>query len=166
MVDTAGRASFDPAKYLVDGNPFQITAAGMVVPAAFVFAANLAAATSVFLLGYPRLALAALIVWSGVDLVFQQLLAKWLRASSQASSEHALGKLTVVCFVRNLILIAPAAAIALRGGVAQVAAGLEALRAGQEDAETVDTVHRAIHSIKGAAGMAQRRSIHELGGAG
>jgi len=121
MVDTVGRSSFDPSKYLVDGNPFQITAAGMVVQAPVVIGANLAAATSLFLLGYPRVALAALIVWCGVDVVFQRLLAKWLRSSAQANQEQALGKLTVLCFIRNLILIGPAAAIALRGGVAQVA---------------------------------------------
>jgi signal transduction histidine kinase len=119
MVDTVGRASFDPSKYLIDGNPFQITAASMVVQARVVIGANLAAATSLFLLGYPRLALGALIVWCGVDIVFQRLLAKWL--PSQASQERALGKLTILCFVRNVILIGPAAAIAFRGGVAQVA---------------------------------------------
>lgn len=119
MVDTVGRASFDPSKYLVDGNLFQITAAGMIVRPIVVFGANLAAAASLFLLGYPRVAVAALIVWCGVDVVFQRLLAEWI--PSQADQEQALGKLTIVCALRNMILIGPAAAIALHGGVAQVA---------------------------------------------
>ena len=56
-----------------------------------------------------------------MDVIYQWLLAKWLRSSTQANAEQALGKFTVVCFLRNLLLIGPAAAIALHGGVAQVA---------------------------------------------
>jgi two-component system chemotaxis sensor kinase CheA len=37
--------------------------------------------------------------------------------------------------------------------LAQIAAGLSALQTGHEDTETVEVVHRAIHSIKGAAGI-------------
>jgi two-component system chemotaxis sensor kinase CheA len=37
--------------------------------------------------------------------------------------------------------------------LAQIAAGLDAMRAGAEGPETVDVVHRALHSIKGAAGI-------------
>jgi two-component system chemotaxis sensor kinase CheA len=37
--------------------------------------------------------------------------------------------------------------------LAQIAAGLAALQTGVEEADTVEVVHRAIHSIKGAAGI-------------
>jgi len=37
--------------------------------------------------------------------------------------------------------------------LAQIAAGLDAMRAGGERPDTVEVVHRALHSIKGAAGI-------------
>lgn len=37
--------------------------------------------------------------------------------------------------------------------LAQIVTGLDAMRAGAEGPETVDVVHRAIHSIRGAAGI-------------
>jgi two-component system chemotaxis sensor kinase CheA len=37
--------------------------------------------------------------------------------------------------------------------LAQIAAGLDDMQAGAEGPETVEVVHRAIHSIKGAAGI-------------
>jgi two-component system chemotaxis sensor kinase CheA len=37
--------------------------------------------------------------------------------------------------------------------LAQIAAGIEAMQTGAEGPDTVDIVHRAIHSIKGAAGI-------------
>jgi len=37
--------------------------------------------------------------------------------------------------------------------LAQIATGLAALQAGDEGPETIEVVHRAIHSIKGAAGI-------------
>jgi signal transduction histidine kinase len=81
---------------------------------------NALGAGSLFLLGYPVMAAASLLVFCGVDLVFQRQLAHWLKASPESDVVQDYRKLAGINYLRNAIILMPATAIAVQGGSAEL----------------------------------------------
>jgi signal transduction histidine kinase len=121
MPDFGGGIIPSQGEVPIDDSPFQITAAGTVAPLWMLFAFNLAAAASTWLLGFPRLAVVALAMCCATDAAFQRQIAHWLRSAFSATSEQSLTKLAAACAIRNSIMSIPATTMALFGGEAQIA---------------------------------------------
>lgn len=77
---------------------------------------NFGAALSIWLLGWPLLALFSLALITTMDALHSRLVARWLREGSAVTAEEGFRKLSLVCLARTLIYVSPMAWLILRGG--------------------------------------------------
>ncbi|HEX5379044.1 MAG TPA: ATP-binding protein, partial [Phenylobacterium sp.] len=104
----------------VGDNAYQMTLAGMVVPAwiNLVFAAVAAAAMT--FIGHPVLAGLAFAGTALFDLFHQAVIRRAVASSPQTEMETGLRRIAVLSALRSVIYLAPATYIAVRGGAAEL----------------------------------------------
>ncbi len=105
----------------VEASPFQITAAGMLHPLHIPVAFNVVAALSAYLLGHPVIAACGFLVSSASDALFRHRLAGILKEGADTDNDRAFNRLGIDVFIRNVLVMAPVAVMALNRAGAEIA---------------------------------------------
>jgi signal transduction histidine kinase/CheY-like chemotaxis protein len=77
---------------------------------------NVAAALSVWLLGWLIVAIAGLVSAIVIDAVHSLLVGRWLKEGPEVTAEAGFRKLSLICLLRTVIYVMPMTWIMLRGG--------------------------------------------------
>jgi signal transduction histidine kinase/CheY-like chemotaxis protein len=105
----------------VEGDAFQLTLTGMVLPLTGHLVFNALGSLSAALLGHPIIAAAAFVACGLMDIIFQNRIGRWRRQGPEDDLDRSLRRLAVLCATRNTVLLAPAALMAILGGAPEVA---------------------------------------------